>query len=198
MKDFQFPIHFHFRISTINNDFTAIDASGQTVAYVKQKLFKFKEDISIYADESQAKLNYRIKADRWLDFSAGYSFFDHDGAEIGKIGRKGWASLWKAHYQIFDKDQNIKFEVREENGWVKVMDGLLGEIPVLGFFSGYLFNPTYIVTDVHGQKAALIKKEPSFWGRKFIVEKLSNLQGHEDDNIVLGLMMMVLLERRRG
>lgn len=198
MNNFQFPIHFNFRISTITNDFTATDATGQTVAYVKQKLFKFKEDISIFEDESQSKLDYRIKADRWLDFSAGYSFLDNQGNEIGKIGRKGWASLWKAHYEIFDSNQEVKFHVNEENGWVKVMDGLLGEIPILGFFSGYLFNPTYLVTDIHKQKVARIKKEPSFFGRKFIVEKLSQLEGHDDDNIVLGLMMMVLLERRRG
>ncbi len=198
MQDFQFPIQFNFRISTITNDFTATDAKGHTVAYVKQKLFKFKEDISIFEDESQTNMIYRIKADRWIDFSAGYAFFNASGQELGKIGRKGWASLWKAHYEIYDEHQQLKFIVREENGWVKVMDGLLGEIPILNFFTGYLFNPTYIVTDIHDQKVAKIKKEPSFFGRKFIVEKLSHLEGHADDNIVLGLMMMTLLERRRG
>ena len=41
MQTFQFPIYFKFKISSISNDFTATDATGNTVAYVKQKLFKF-------------------------------------------------------------------------------------------------------------------------------------------------------------
>ena len=198
MKDFQFPIRFIFNISTLTNDFTAKDANDRTVAYVKQKLFKFKDEIIVYENESQTTINYRINADRWIDFSAGYSFLDASGNEIGKIGRKGWRSLWKAQYEIYGPDQKLAFNVNEENGWVKVMDGLLGEIPILNFFTGYLFNPTYLITDEHGQTAARISKEKSFWGRRFIVEKLSALEGHDDDNIILGLMMMVLLERRRG
>ncbi len=198
MQNFQFPIRFKFRISSFSNDFTAIDATGKTVAYVKQKLFKFKEDIVVYENENQAQINYRIKADRWIDFSATYTFFDNNGAELGRIGRRGWTSLWKAHYEIFDQNKELKFNIREENGWVKVMDGLLSEVPILGMFTGYFFNPSYIVTDVYDHNVVRIKKEASFWGRKFILEKLSNLEGHEDDDIILGLMMMVLLERRRG
>ena len=76
MQDLQFPLNFRFKISTLANDFTATDANGKVVAYVKQKMFKLKEDIVIYADESQSKTNYRIKADRWLDFYAAYTFYD--------------------------------------------------------------------------------------------------------------------------
>ena len=73
MKDLQFPINFKFNIISLSNDFTATDANGKTVAYVRQKLFNLKEDITIYADESMSKINYSIKADRWLDFSAAYT-----------------------------------------------------------------------------------------------------------------------------
>jgi uncharacterized protein YxjI len=198
MQDFRFPVTFQLKISSLANDFVATDADGRTVAYVRQKMLKLKEDIEVFQDESRSELNYRIQADRWIDFSAGYSFSDQSGNHIGKIGRKGWASLWKAHYEIFDQKEELAFHINEENGWVKVMDGILGELPIIGILSGYLFNPKYLVTDEHGQKAARLTKEPSFWGRKFKVEKLSALEGHDDDNIILGLMMMVLLERRRG
>jgi hypothetical protein len=198
MQNFKFPLTFHFKIASIANDFVAYDADGEEVAYVRQKMLKFKEDIEVFKNESRSQLIYRIKADRWIDFSAAYSFSDDKGSLLGKIGRKGWRSLWKAHYEIFDQHGQLKFNINEENAWVKVLDGLLGEIPILGGLSGYLFNPAYLVTDVHDQVAVRLSKEPSFWGRKFVVEKLSGLEGHDDDNIVLGLMMMVLLERRRG
>ncbi len=96
MTNLNFPIQLTFNIGTLSNDFTARDADSRTVAFVKQKLFKLKEDISIYADESKAELLFNIKADRWIDFSAAYSITHADGKELGKIARKGWRSLWKA------------------------------------------------------------------------------------------------------
>jgi len=100
MKDIQFPVTFKFKIGTLANDFIATDANGTMIAYVRQKMMKLKEDIVIYSDESKTKINYRIKADRWLDFSAAYSFFDANDREFGKIARKGWRSIWKAKYEI--------------------------------------------------------------------------------------------------
>ena len=55
------------------------DASGNTIAYVRQKMFKLKEDISIFADETKSQVNFKIKADRWLDFSAAYSITNAEG-----------------------------------------------------------------------------------------------------------------------
>ncbi|MEO1654478.1 MAG: hypothetical protein AAFU64_13115 [Bacteroidota bacterium] len=198
MQNLQFPIKFVFKISTLANDFTATDANGKVVAYVRQKMFKFKEDISIYADESKSKVNYKIKADRWLDFSAAYSFLDENDTEFGKVVRKGWRSIWKAKYEIIDESSAIQYHIREENAWVKVMDSILGEIPLLGIFSGYLFNPSYVVTNTNDETIIRLKKQPSFFGRRFEIDKVGQMDNDDDDRIMLGLMMMILLERRRG
>ncbi|AIY13780.1 hypothetical protein [Cellulophaga baltica] len=198
MKNLSFPIKFVFNVSSFANDFTATDASGQTVAYVKQKMFKLKEDISIFENESKTKLNFKIKADKWIDFSTAYSFTDAEGQELGKIARKGWASIWKAKYELIDQNKNLQYHIREENAWVKVFDSMLGEIPVLGMFTGYLFNPSYIVTDLEGKNVTRLKKEASFFGRKFEVSKLTDIDVDDEQRITLGLMMMILLERRRG
>ena len=198
MKELNFPIKFVFKISTLSNDFTAKDANGNTVAYVRQKMFKLKEDIRIYEDESRAKLNYTIKADRWLDFSAAYSFTHSSGTELGKVARKGWASIWKAEYELIDQNQKPQYHIREENGWVKVLDSLFGQIPILGMFTGYFFNPSYKVANDKDEIVARLKKEPSFFGRKFEVTKLKDIDADDGERIMLGLMMMILLERRRG
>ncbi len=198
MQVLKFPLKLSFKISTLSNDFTATDAGGNIVAYVRQKMFKLKEDIQIFSDESRTKLNYSIKADQWIDFSAAYSFFDQGGQEFGKIARKGWRSIWKAEYEIIDQHQQIQYHVREENGWIKVMDSMLGEIPILGIFTGYLFNPSYLVTDKSGQQIVRLSKQASFWGKEFLIEKIGPMDSDDDDRIMLGLMMMILLERRRG
>ena len=198
MKDLKFPINFVFKISTIANDFTATDAAGNTIAYVRQKMFKLKEDISIYNDESRSKVNFKIKADKWIDFSAAYSITDENGKEIGKVARKGWASIWKAKYELIDQHQQLQYLIREENAWVKVFDAILGEIPILSFFTGYLFNPTYKVINNREEIIVRLKKQPSFFGRKFEIEKLKTTDTDDDQRIILGLMMMILLERRKG
>ncbi|WP_400078031.1 hypothetical protein [Winogradskyella sp. R77965] len=198
MKDIKFPIKFSFNITTLSNDFTATDVAGRTVAYVKQKMFKLKEDISIFDNQNKTNLNYKINADKWIDFSAAYSFKDSEGKEIGKIARKGWASIWKAHYELIDQHQKLQYHIREENAWVKVLDSVLGQIPILGGFTGYLFNPSYVVTDLKGQSIVRMKKEPSFFGRKFELKELKPIDQDDKERIILGFMMMVLLERRRG
>lgn len=198
MQDLQFPIRFKFKISTLANDFTAYDANGTVIAYVRQKMFKLKEDISIYSDESKAKINYKIRADRWLDFSAAYSFFDENDREFGKVVRKGWRSIWKTNYQLIDQHEQVQYTIEEENAWVKVMDGLFGEIPILGMFTGYFFNPTYSLKNKQQDMIVRLKKLPSFFGREFEIDKVGEIDSDDDDRIMLGLMMMILLERRKG
>ncbi len=198
MRTLTFPIHFTFNISTIANDCTATDAYGNTVAYVKQKLFKFKGEMVVYADKNRGDVLFIIRADRWIDFSAAYSFTDAGGTELGKVARKGWASIFKAEYELIDQHQKLQYHIREENAWIKVLDGLFSEIPVLGILTGYVFNPAYIVSDLQEQPVVRIKKQPSFWGRRFEITKLREFDQDDAERIMLGLMMMVLLERRRG
>ncbi|WP_290701893.1 hypothetical protein [Lacinutrix sp.] len=198
MKDLKFPLHFSFNIGTLSNDFTAKDAEGKTVAYVKQKMFKLKEAITIYSDTTKTKVDYTIAANKWLDFSAAYGFKDAQGNNLGKVARKGWTSIWKANYEIIDQQDKLQYRVSEANPWVKVLDSMLGEIPILGFFTGYFFHPTYNVTNLRDEVIVKLKKEPSFFGKEFKVELIKPIDNDDDDRIMLGLMMMVLLERRRG
>ena len=198
MNDIKYPVNFKFNITTLSNDFTATDALGIPFAYVKQKMFKLKEDILIYNNESKTELEYRIKADKWIDFSTAYSITDKKGQEIGKVARKGWRSLWKTHYELIDQNQKLQYHIREDNAWVKVLDSLMGEIPILGFFTGYFFNPSYSVLDLNDKPVIKLKKEASFFGRKFELSKLSMIDSDDEERIILGLMMMILLERRKG
>ena len=198
MKEVKFPIKLVFNITTFANDFSAKDAAGNTIAYVKQKLFKLKEAITVYDNENKTNINYTINADKWIDFSAAYSITDSNGNKLGKIARKGWASLWKAEYELIDQHEQLQYHIREENGWIKVFDSLLGEIPILGMLTGYFFNPTYKVTNLNDEIVARLKKEASFFGRRFEIDKLLDFDNDDDERIILGLMMMILLERRRG
>jgi len=194
----QYPLNFKFKISTLSNDFVITDANNNIVSYVKQKMFKLKEDILCYQDESKSKVIYRIKANKWLDFSATYAFFNDQEVEIGKVARKGRASIWKATYEVMDAAGNNDFTIREENPWTKIIDALISQIPIVGMFTGLMFNPSYLVTNNANEQIMRFKKNSSFFGRSFSLDKLTNVENQQEERIVLSLMMMVLLERRRG
>lgn len=197
-RQINFPLTFEFKIGTLANDFIVYDEKGNVVAYVRQKMFKFKEDVIVFSDESKTTELYRIRADKWIDFNTNYSFTQSSGEYMGSVGRRGMRSLWKASYHIFDAEKNAEYSIQEENPWAKVGDALLGEIPVLSIFTGYLFNPKYLVKTTTESPMIRLSKQPSFFGRRFKLEDIGNIPAEDSERVMLSLMMMVLLERRRG
>lgn len=194
----QFPLTLRFKLLTLRSEIYVTDASGRVVLYVKQKLFKLKEDIAVFGDEAQRDKRFNIKADRVIDFSARYHFTDAHGRELGSIKRKGMRSIWKAHYEICDASEQLTMTLSEENPWVKVLDGMVGDIPVIGFLTGYLLNPTYLISRTDGKPVLRLSKRPSLVERRFEIEKLGEVSESEENRAVLGALMMVLLERSRG
>lgn len=193
-----YPYDFTFKITTFHNDFVVKDATGTTKAFVKQKLFKLKEHVKVFKDESENEIEFEIKGDKWLDFNTAYSFLKPDGTSFGRVVRKGWKSLWKAHYEIYDEKDQQDLLIHEVNVWTKVFDSLLGEIPILGMFTGYFFNPAYSVKRPDGTLVCMFSKNKSFFGRRFKLEKINEFEEGEENRILLGIMMMVMLERARG
>jgi hypothetical protein len=193
-----FPLDLRFKILAIASQIAVTDAQGQLVFYVKQKAFKLKEAVTVFADESQTRPLYKIVADRILDISARYRIEDQGGAELGILQRRGMRSLWKAHYEIHQGGRQA-FLIREENGWVKVLDAIVGGIPILGMFAGYMFNPAYLVSRGEGQPALLrVAKQPAMLEGKFRIDAVAPAQDQQADLAVLGVLMMLLLERARG
>ena len=193
-----FPIDLSFKILALASQIYIREANGNLFGYVKQKLFKLKEDINIFTDENQTHQRFNIKADRVIDFSARYNFTDNQNRPFGSIKRQGMRSIWKANYGVFDAAERQIFKINEESGWVKVADSLVGEIPIVGMFTGYVFNPSYVISNSSGTAVARLQKQPAFFESKFQLSKLGELNSDEENQVLLGVLMMILLERRRG
>lgn len=194
-----YPLALSFKLLAIASQIYIRDANGQLLGYVKQKLLKLKEDINVFADEHQTQHLYNIKADRVLDFSAKYNFTDNRGGAVGAIKRKGMRSIFKAHYEIFEPSGVQSMEIHEESAWIKVVDGLIGELPVIGMFTGYFFNPAYIVSRTNGgTPVARVQKQPAFFEGVFELQKLAEMSEDEEVRVLLSALTMTLLERGRG
>ncbi len=107
-------------------------------------------------------------------------------------------SIWSAHYEI-QRDARTLFHVREENPWVKVIDGFLGEIPIIGLLSNYVFHPAYRVTRGESDAAVMRSvKQPALFEGRFLVERVGQMTEDEERLALMGILMLLLLERDRG
>ena len=193
----QYPIHLSFKLFSFSQQVTAHDATGVQLLHIKQKMFKFKEQVDVFRDSSQKQLLFRIAADRIIDFSANYSFTDASGNSWGGVRRRGMRSLWAAHYEVM-QDGLVDMRIEEESPMKKVVESLLGEIPVVGLIAVYLLNPSYIVSDPNGTPLLRLIKKPAIFEGKFVLEKLNNFSEDDELRSLLSLVMVVLLERKRG
>ncbi|MEO1615362.1 MAG: hypothetical protein AAFV88_05905 [Planctomycetota bacterium] len=193
----QYPLTLSFKLLTFGQRITATDANGDTVMFIKQKMFKLKEKVEVYSDSGQTQLIFRMGADRMIDFSANYSFTDAEGNDWGGVRRKGMRSLWAAHYQVM-QDGEIDMEISEESPMKKLLESILGEIPVVGLLAVYLLNPSYVVVRPDGTQLLKLTKKPAVFEGKFILEKLNDMPEDDEMRSLLALLMLVLLERKRG
>lgn len=193
----QYPVQLRFKLLTLGQRITARDASGGTLMFIKQKMFKLREKVEIYDNESQANLLFCIEADRMIDFSANYSFTDRQGNDWGSVRRRGMRSLWSAHYEVM-QDGAVDMTIDEENPFKKFLESVLGEIPLVGIVATYLLNPTYIIRRPDGQVVLRLIKQPAFWEGKYTVVKEAEIPEDDELRSLMSLLMIVLLERKRG
>ena len=194
-----FPLSIRFKIFALSPQIFVDDKAGQPVCYVKQKLFRLKEKVEIFQNSNRDRLIATIEADRIIDWSAKYTFRDAAGNTLGAVGRQGMRSIWRAHYDVFPPAGGAPaFTIREENPMAKVIDGILGGIPIVGAFTGYFVHPRYIATRSDGTPVMRLTKCASFLERQFRVEQIGPADEGEQAALVMSFIMMNLLERARG
>ena len=192
-----YPLDLSFKIVTLGTRVRVTDAAGRQVAYARKKKFRLKEDIRVYQDEDQRELLFGMKADRVWDFGAGYAVSGPDGHPVGVVRRQGMRSMWKSSYTLTDPGGTEIGVIHEENPWVKVLDSVMESVPGGDMLGGLFFNPSYLA-ELRGEAVLRVKKERSVFESKFTIEKLAEFSSDEEDLLLAGVIMMVLLERDRG
>lgn len=117
------------------------DPSGQICFYCKQKAFKLKEDIRVYASGNMQDEVLSIQARSMVDFSASYDVMDPTtGEKVGVLRRKGWSSMVRDEWEVLDASDNPIGAIREDS---------MGLALLRRFFSNLI--PQKFHCDVHGQ-----------------------------------------------
>ncbi|MEA3558570.1 MAG: hypothetical protein U9R75_04885 [Candidatus Thermoplasmatota archaeon] len=106
------------KVLTIGRKYFLENGSGQSIGFCKQKLFKLKEDIRIYTDDSMTRELLLIKQEQILDWSGTFRVTDaQTGEVVGFVGRKALKSIIRDTWKLFDPSKN-EIATVEERGSV--------------------------------------------------------------------------------
>jgi uncharacterized protein YxjI len=96
------------QVFALAGKFRFYDPSGKLVLFSEQKMFKLREDIRVFSDETKTQEVLMIKARQIIDFSAAFDVVDSGtGQKIGALRRKGLASLLRDEWEILDTSDNV-------------------------------------------------------------------------------------------
>lgn len=96
--------------------FRFYDPMGNLVLFSEQKMFKWKEDIRVYADESKTREVLSVKARTIMDFSAAFDVVDTEmNQKVGALRRKGLQSILRDEWEVLDASDNVIGKLFEDS-----------------------------------------------------------------------------------
>jgi len=102
--------------------------NGELVLYVEQKMFRLREDIRVFGDESKTQELLLIQARNIIDFSAAYDVIEaYNNQKVGVLRRKGLHSMLRDEWEVLDAgDQPIGMLFEDSVGQALLRRFLLG------------------------------------------------------------------------
>ncbi len=162
--------------SFLGASFRLLDDQDQLVFFVKQKAFKLKEEITVYADEAQSQARLHIRARNIMDISATYDVSEPDGTVVGSLRREGMRSIFRDSWLVLDTSGAEIAKIQE--------DSLLAAL--FRRFITPILPQTFRVTNAAGTQIAELKQRFTFFRLTYDVRL-------EDLDPRLGVAAAVLL-----
>ena len=104
------------QVFALTGKFRFYNPSGDLLLFSEQKMFKLKEDIRLYSDETKSQELLQIKARQIIDFSAAYDVLDSaTGQKIGAMRRKGFRSMVRDEWDVMDASDLVIGKLFEDN-----------------------------------------------------------------------------------
>ncbi|MBI5353482.1 MAG: hypothetical protein HZB50_12650 [Chloroflexi bacterium] len=104
------------QVFALTGKFRFYNPAGNLVLFSEQKMFKLREDIRVFSDESKTQEVLMVKARQIIDFSAAYDVVDSTTAQkVGALRRKGLASMLRDEWEILDVDDQVVGSLFEDS-----------------------------------------------------------------------------------
>ena len=133
----------------------------QVVIYVEQKMFRLREDIRVYGDESKSQEILLIQARSIIDFNTAYDVIDTaSGQKVGTLRRRGWRSMTRDEWEVLDGNDQVVGMLFEDSVWMALLRRLL---------LGSLLPQNYDMT-IGETRVADLRQKFTFFGYEMIID----------------------------
>ena len=96
------------QVFALAGKFRFYDPMGNLVMFSEQKMFRWREDIRVYSDESKTQEVLMIKARQIIDFSVAFDVVDSATQQkVGVLRRKGLKSILRDEWEVLDAGDNV-------------------------------------------------------------------------------------------
>ncbi len=104
------------KIFSLAPSFYIHDHLGNALAFLRKKVFTWKDDVRVFTDETQSLEILRIKARKIVDWGAAFDVTDSiNNEKVGVLKRRGWKSIARKEWLVLDAlDQEIG-KIREDS-----------------------------------------------------------------------------------
>lgn len=104
------------QVLALTGKFRIYAPDGTLVLFSQQKMFRLREDIRVYAEESRSLELLWIQARQILDFSAAYDVIDSTtGVKVGSVRRRGFRSMVRDAWELLDPVDQVIGVVEEDS-----------------------------------------------------------------------------------
>lgn len=116
------------QVLALTGVFRIYDEHENMIAYSRQKMFKLREDIRVYTDETQSQELLYIQARQILDFSAAYDVYDSlERVQVGTVRRRGFRSIVRDEWEVLAPgDRPLGTLIEDSTGYALTRRLLLG------------------------------------------------------------------------
>jgi hypothetical protein len=138
---------------------SVLDGAGQPgapVAFVRQKKLKIREDIRFYADESETRELFAIKARTVFEFAGVHDVVDPAGAKLGVLAKQFRQSLLRSTWEVQDASGQVVVTAQERSPVLAIIRRVWGFIPFVGDFPFLI--PFHFDLYARGDKAGSVDR----------------------------------------
>lgn len=131
----QHRFHMHQKITMMVNRYQifADDGGepGPLVAFVEQKRMKFKEEVTLYTDDTKQQVLGQFEARKVIDLASGYDVTAADGRPVGVFGKQFGKSLLRSTWQL-DQPGHESVTITERSMGIALFRRVWGFLPYIG------------------------------------------------------------------
>jgi hypothetical protein len=158
------------------------DQLGNALAFLRKKVFTWKDEIRVFTDETQSLELLHIKARKIIDWGAAFDVTDSiNNQKVGALKRRGWKSVLRKEWTILDAfDQEIG-TIREDSAMLAF---------VRRFITALL--PQAYTFELHGQQVGTATQNWNLFAPKMSVDFTADPGKQLDRRLAVAAVVLLM------